>query len=132
MGAAHRVRQRQLRRGHTLVGEGNDGALVKFDDDRLSLEVFAVGDVARATVPTLDLEWHHVAVTKDGADVHLYVDGVDVTGPVTDRTVVDEDTALQIGGDGFSGSPAAAAIDEVAIYDTALAPDRIAAHVAAR
>ncbi len=71
-----------------------------------------------------------MAVTKNGSDVHIYLDGVDVTGTVTNRTVVNTTGGFYIGY--LGGSPFHGAIDEVAFYNTALSSSTIANHYAAR
>jgi len=84
------------------------------------------GVIANSTVSVTDTGWHHVVATKSGADVHLYLDGVDVTGAVTNRTLANSTSVLRIGGDGsayFSGS-----VDEVAIYGSVLSQAQVQNH----
>ena len=72
--------------------------------------------------------FHHIAVTKSGSAVKLYVEGVDRTGPVVNRTIANSADALLIGqGTGFFNGT----LDEVAIYNRALTATAIAAHRAA-
>jgi hypothetical protein len=65
-----------------------------------------------------------VAATKTGGSVHLYVDGVDVTGPVTNRTMVDNTRSLVIG-ESSGGAFFNGRIDEVAVYAGVLTPAQI-------
>ena len=70
--------------------------------------------------------WQHVVVTFDpAAGIRLYVDGLSSPG-YSDVGAAPQDSTvpLQLGG-GLLGS-----LDEVAIYDRALTPERIAAHSA--
>lgn len=70
--------------------------------------------------------WHHVAATKAGATVRLYLDGRDVTGAVTNRTLLNSTSPLAIGqrsGSWFNGT-----IDDVALYSTALSAAQLAEH----
>ena len=71
----------------------------------------------------------HVAWTKDGATNALYINGVDVTGTVTNATCANTSTALHIGRTAASADRYFYGImDEFAIYPTALAAARILAH----
>jgi hypothetical protein len=83
--------------------------------------------VVASTVTVTDTGWHHVAATKDGASVKLYLDGIDVTGTVTDQTMSDNTLPLAIGQSSssafFNGT-----IDEVALYNMALTPSQVANH----
>jgi sugar lactone lactonase YvrE len=88
------------------------------------------GDViARSTVTITDRNFHHVVVTKSGPDVHLYIDGVDVTGKVSNRTITDTSGTLSIGAG--AASTFRGVIDEAAVYNFALSPAEVASHYAA-
>ena len=77
--------------------------------------------------------WHHLVVTKSGASVHLYQDGVEVTGTVTNRTLTNGTAQLVLGARrGTASAFLDGLLDEVAIYKTALTPAQVAAHYAAR
>jgi Concanavalin A-like lectin/glucanases superfamily len=88
------------------------------------------GRIAVSTVKISDTSsWHYLVITKSGASVAIYLDGVDVTGRVTPSALSNTGLPLSIGGLGssyFNGS-----IDEVAVYRTALAASRIQLHFAA-
>jgi Concanavalin A-like lectin/glucanases superfamily len=79
--------------------------------------------------------WHQAAVTKNGASVHLYVDGLDVTGAVTNATCAEGAYKVGIGADNalstswydFQNN----GVDEPAIWDRALTPAEIAGLYAA-
>ncbi len=83
-------------------------------------------DIVTSTI-ALDANYHFVAATKSGTTTHLYIDGVDVTGIVSDQTLVTNASALNIGRDPngstrfFNG-----VMDEVAILPTALSAANIA------
>jgi hypothetical protein len=113
-----------------VVASKQDGAWVMLVDqaNHLVLRRSRVGDVAVSTAAITDTtSWHHVAVTKNGASVHLYIDGADVTGTVDNTTMVDNALPLSIGqssgGAFFNGR-----IDEVAVYGAVLTPAQVAAH----
>jgi len=86
----------------------------------------------------VDGAWHHVAVTYtfgDPESVRGYIDGVAVKGKwagyggATKKAPVVDDDELWIGSSmgGAAGSSFAGGLDEVALYRTALSPERIAA-----
>jgi hypothetical protein len=96
--------------------------------DRLTLRRSNVGEVAVASVVTVDTTgWHHVVATKNGPSVHLYLDGADVTGSVTNQTMVNNSQPLAIG-QSSSTSYLKGSIDEVALYDTVLTPSQVTQH----
>jgi hypothetical protein len=96
--------------------------------NQLVLRRSNVDDVAASTTAVTDTaKWHHVVATKNGANVHLYIDGADVTGPVSNQTMVDNTNPLVIGqssATAFFGG----AIDEVAVYSGALTPSQVTDH----
>lgn len=71
--------------------------------------------------------WHYVAATKAGAAVHLFLDGADVTGAVTNMTLANSTSPLAIGQSGnagwFNGR-----LDEVALYNVALSSAQMSGH----
>ena len=102
-------------------------------DNRLVLAKSGVGLIASANVSLVDTAgWHHVAFTKSGAAVRLYLDGADVTGLVINRVLERNRAPLNVGRN-VSGSGAFHGwIAHVAVYAQALTADRIRAHVDAR
>jgi hypothetical protein len=94
-----------------------------------NLQTYGAG-ICTATTDLTTGVWQHIAVTKNGATVKMYRNGVDVTGSVSNVTVGDTVGPLWVGRgefDFFDGS-----IDEVAVYPTALSAARILAHYNAR
>jgi hypothetical protein len=88
------------------------------------------GDMVASSTPLTVSVWNHIVATKNGATVKLYLNGVDVTGSVTNHTIASGTQGMQLGRSEhnlFDG-----VIDEIAIYDHALSGARIAAHYAAR
>lgn len=75
-------------------------------------------------------DWFHVVNTKNGASVNQYLNGVNVTGTVTNSTFTDNSSDLAIGVrivtdvSGFFNSFLA----EVAVYGTELSQARVRAH----
>ncbi|HEY1557699.1 MAG TPA: LamG domain-containing protein [Kofleriaceae bacterium] len=74
--------------------------------------------------------FHHVVATYDGAHVALYVDGA-LIGETADARSAAAITQVAIIGKSSAGNPYTGALDEVALYPTALPASRIAAHYAA-
>ena len=76
----------------------------------------------------LDGAFHHVAVTKSGPAVRIYIDGVDRTGTVSTQTIVKNTSPINIGtGTGLL----AGTVDEAAVYPRALLASEVASHKAA-
>ncbi|MFL6113099.1 MAG: LamG-like jellyroll fold domain-containing protein, partial [Catenulispora sp.] len=71
--------------------------------------------------------WHYVAVTKNGSAIHLYIDGVDVTGAVASQTLSDNTLPLVIG-QSVGGSYFHGQVQEVALYNQALSASQVAGH----
>jgi hypothetical protein len=112
------------RRGYSLTvhdpwGIGFD----RFEDDT---------QICRAELPIQTDRWTHVVATFDGAFVRLFVDGAGAAAPCPQTAMTDRTLPLVIGAqsDGtygfFRGS-----VDEVAVYDRPLAPERVMVHLAA-
>jgi PKD repeat protein len=95
------------------------------------------GTVQTVTSPKTynDGAWHHVAATLSQAGIQLYVDGALVGSKASALAAQLYNGYWRVGGDNLSGwtsapstSKFAGAVDEVAIYPTALSADRIAQH----
>lgn len=71
--------------------------------------------------------YHHVVATYDGAILLLYVDGLVVAGKMDTEKLVSTGRALRVGVTSsigyFDG-----ALDELALYEKALSPQRVKAH----
>lgn len=83
-----------------------------------------------AALPIVAGQWQHVAATFDGVTVRLFYNGQLIHSNATATTIQTSTGSLRIaqqgstaGSNNFDGS-----IDEVALYETALSPTRIAAH----
>jgi DNA-binding beta-propeller fold protein YncE len=96
--------------------------------NQLTLRRSTYGNVATANTATTDTTgWHYVAATKNGASIHLYLDGTDITGAVTNQTITDNNSPLVIG-QSTGTAHLKGSIDEVALYNTPLTPTQIAQH----
>jgi fibronectin type 3 domain-containing protein len=69
--------------------------------------------------------WTHLAATYDGATLRLYVNGVQVASHSMPDSLTTSTMPLQIGGDAAFGQYFKGTIDEVRIYNRALAPSEI-------
>ncbi len=118
-----------------MVKDGGNGfPAVGFHSQAVYLASLSGGTVCEATVaPGTDFAMHHYAITKNGADVHIYVDGVDVSGTITNFTFVNNAAGVLnfAGGSGFPFNGSRGAFDEFALYGTALSSGRVATHYAA-
>jgi hypothetical protein len=93
---------------------------------RLTLTKQAGADIAQSTTTITDTTtWHHVAATKNGASVKLYIDGADVTGTVTNATLANTADSLTIGG---GSTPFAGSLDELGIYNSVLSGATVLDH----
>jgi glucose/arabinose dehydrogenase len=115
------------------VFDKNDGGYqINIQNNVVYFDQAGIGTIARATT-TMGTGWHHIVATKNGATVHIYQDGVEVTGPVTNKTLTDGSAKLVLGARrGTSTAFLDGQLDEVAIYRTALSAAQVAAHYAAR
>ena len=77
----------------------------------------------------MDGLYHHVVATKNGAAVHLYIDGVDRTGTVTNATLTATTNPLAIGQNVSGTSPSLDAnYDDFAVYNVALGAAQVQRH----
>lgn len=117
-----------------IIDKGVEGPVLRFDgEDHLLLRRSSVGNIAKSTTKITDTRWHHVVATKNGEAVHIYIDGKDVTGAVTNQTCPSTAHPLNIGADeGGTNDFFRGWIDEAAVYPTALSAERVKAHYEAR
>jgi hypothetical protein len=86
--------------------------------------------VSVRTSAVKDRLWHHVVAIHDGSAIRIYLDGVlKESKPVTLRLTANANP-LNIGRASNNTSFFTGQLDEVAIYPTALSPERIAEHFA--
>ena len=122
------VRQ-EARAPAQLLEKGKGGYAAALESDgTIVLAKSGDGPVARSRVALpVDGGFHHVVATKDGPAARLYLDGVDVTGAVTPRIVLDTAEPVAVGAAGtapaFRGG-----LDELALYRGALSAAQVRAH----
>ncbi len=73
--------------------------------------------------------WSHLAMTYDGAALRLYVNGVQVGTRAVSGSILSTTGLLQIGGNSVWGEYFQGRIDEVRIYNRALAVGKIQSHL---
>lgn len=119
-----------------IVSKGPFRWLLRLDaSGNLELVRSGVASIVTSTSAVGTGAWHHVVATKNGSTNVLYIDGVDVTGSVSNQTM-DADAGAQmfIGADYVAGpfhtDPFDGSIDEVAVYGVALSAATVAAHAA--
>jgi hypothetical protein len=88
----------------------------------------AMQNAVTALEPVTVSRFSHVVGVYDGASLTLYVDGVAVSTKPDARPVSPHSVGAYIGGIPPSYGLARGTLDEIAVYDTALAADRIALH----
>ena len=73
-----------------------------------------------ATAALASNTWTHVAATYDGAQVRMYINGVQVSSTPTTGSIQSTTTPLRIGGNTYSTEFFQGLIDEVRIYNRVL------------
>lgn len=89
-------------------------------------------DTATTLTSVADGAWHHAVLTKNSSAVTLYVDGaLAATTPIVGTTNYGSTPSVMIGRDYSGATYFNGAIDDVAIYPSALTSTQVAAHRAA-
>ena len=102
------------------------------DGTRPSGYVAAPGDVAVIGSASLPVNsWAHVALTYDGANLRLFVNGVQVIATALSSAITTSTGVLRIGGNSVWSEFFQGRIDEVRIYNRALTAGEIQADMAA-
>lgn len=89
-----------------LISKGTGAYAVRLDaTGHVVLSKVGTGDIATSTITITDTTTsHYLVVNKNGATVEIWIDGVNVTGAVTNQTLVDNAVALNIGREVSSAS----------------------------
>jgi fibronectin type 3 domain-containing protein len=122
------VKRNGSNRSDIIIHKGTGAYQLRFNlSDRLVLSKANTGDIVSSTITVTDNNWHHCAAAKNGSSVRLYLDGADVTGTVTNQTLVNATSStLRLGTS--SDTYFLGGLDEIAIYNYVLPAQRIAAH----
>lgn len=102
-----------------------------YETGQLEILRNSVADIAWTDVAVDDTRWWHCVVTKSGATVAQYVNGVDETGAVTNSTCANNTAGLTVGGSSDAAEFFRGNLTEVAVYPTALSQARVVAHYSA-
>jgi hypothetical protein len=112
----------------TVVSKQSGAWLLMFDEgDHLVLRRSTVGNVATSTASVGDSNWHQIAATKNGSSVHLYIDGQDVTGSVSNATMANNTQPL-VFGESSTTSFYDGSVDDVSVYNRVLSASQVKAH----
>lgn len=124
------VARATLNTAQRVMAKGLGPALGFGTNNKIVLIPGGTGAVAvvTSTITVTDHGWHQVVVTKNGATIHLYIDGVDRTGPIANTTFASNTTGLIIGRSQTASGYFSGSIDEVAVYPTALTAQQVLAH----
>lgn len=119
---------------HAIIDKGTGAyRLVVNSSNLLSFQKANTAVIVVSTATVGAGAWHHVVATKNGAAVRLYLDGADVTGTVSNATLVDTTNGLIVGAISSTTTPLAGKLDELALYkNVVLTAAQVAAHYAAR
>lgn len=111
----------------------NENYAIWFDTSNRLQAYFGNGTtfVSVAWGTAVDNGWHHIAATYDNATARLYVDGVQRAQTTSSVPLTPNALPLNIGRANSGAYPFQGALDEVAVYRTALPAARIQAHFAA-
>jgi hypothetical protein len=113
---------------YELMNKGANGlqlvVMSAASGNQVWLRKAGVSTIVRSSVGVPAAGYHHVMVTKNGANsARIYIDGVDVTVPVSGVQIVQNTTfPLTFG----SAAGASADYDEFALYGRALTPAQVA------
>src|SRR4051812_48830232 len=108
--------------------QGSAWTLALSTGNNVVLQQSGVNIVASTTTIADTTTWHHVVATKSGTTTKLYIDGVDRTGTVTNKTLVNTTSPLAIGQSGASASYYKGSLDDVALYSVALPASTVSSH----
>jgi hypothetical protein len=111
------------RQGYTVFLEENQVVFERRVDD--------VQLTARAPAATFIGRWVHIVCAYDGSALNLYVDGVLASSQPDARLQPPTSATLLVAADEKIAGTFHGGLDEVAIYDKALAPARVKAHFGA-
>jgi hypothetical protein len=114
------------RDGWLLVNQANDSlAFIRYNGTGTSGT--SIG--AAAGLVTATNGWHHVAVTYDGTNMRLYVDGVLKAGPSSSTYALNAHASpFAVGAQSGGGNPFPGLIDDVAVYNVALSAQQVEDH----
>jgi len=72
----------------------------------------------------IDSAWHHFTCVYDGAQMHLYIDGVETAGSPVSSTYRPDSTETMMIGRNPQGFPLTGSVDDIQFYTRALSADQ--------
>lgn len=116
---AEKRRQPEWHRAFSIYLNASNSLGVRFETGVANVSVDAAAPAIN------DDDWHHIAFTRDGAEVRLYVDGnLAETGEITDEDRSAPDQPITVGcrrmNDGTPTHYFEGVVDEFAVFTTAL------------
>lgn len=115
-----RVKFNSLAGIQILLDKGSGGYSFYRNGSSLIFGKSAVADIVTATITLQTGVWYNFGVTKNGSTVKMYSDGADVTGTVSNQTIVATAADLLIGKSSAGGGFLNGTLDEFALGATAL------------
>lgn len=117
--------------GHSNTSGTYEGWGMQVDTSAFVCERYTggAGEIPRSSTALLPNVWYHLACVYDGSNLRVYVNGALETTMASTRNLTTQAISTQVGfahlnePNGFIG-----AVDEFAVYDTALSTARILAH----
>ena len=98
------------------------------DTNRPSGHAFTTTEFETRGTATLALNaWSHVAVTYDGTNLRLYVNGTQVSSRAVSGSLVNSGQALRFGGNGIWNEWFMGLLDEIRVYNRALTAPEVQA-----
>jgi len=88
----------------TLVTRGNDDFLIKISNDEIEVKLVSTTAIVRATTIAQNT-WYHIAVSRSGTDVRIFLNGTQVGATATSSANVNYTTPLAIGANDVGGTP---------------------------
>jgi Concanavalin A-like lectin/glucanases superfamily/Viral BACON domain len=99
---------------------------------KAAADVFTTSDIGLSGTTNTPLNaWTHLAATYDGANLRIYVNGVQAVSKAVTGAIKTSTGALRIGGNSIWGEWFAGQIDEVRVYNKALTAAQVQADMAA-
>ena len=127
------VRPSALTSWRTVIMKEQVGSLIyalyaSSDVEQPAASVFTTSVSTASAPPLLGLaQWTHLAMTWDRSVLRLYLDGAEIAATPAPPPLATSTGVVRIGGNSVRGEFFSGQIDEVRLYDRALAPNRIGA-----
>jgi hypothetical protein len=125
------IKPSTLTRGNPIITRNTTGGgynLLLNSDNTITLRNGNTDHVKSNITIADTTTWHHIVATKNGGTTKIYIDGVDRTGSIISPQTFGNFGSARIFRGGTSTAVYTGAIDEVAVYSSALSLTRVQAH----